>query len=98
MVRGCYTNTRPVVGNWTPHIARYGLRMPGVRRQGWRSAVCSTSGSIPACVGRDTQPSGGVLMHDVYRGAPHVHHLPSFGWQSLAAKPFTVGVGGPVGS
>jgi urease accessory protein len=37
-------------------------------------------------------------MHDVYRGAPHVHHTPSFGWQSLAAKPFTIGVGGPVGS
>src|SRR5262249_54406347 len=25
-------------------------------------------------------------------------HTPSFGWQSLAAKPFTIGVGGPVGS
>src|SRR5215211_979615 len=37
-------------------------------------------------------------MHDVYRGAPHVHYTPSFGWQSLAAKPFTIGVGGPVGS
>ena len=37
-------------------------------------------------------------MHDVYRGAPHVHHTPSFGWQSLAAKPLTIGVGGPVGS
>ncbi len=37
-------------------------------------------------------------MHDVYRGAPHVHHPPSFAWQSLAAKPFTIGVGGPVGS
>src|SRR5881628_1717004 len=40
----------------------------------------------------------GAHMHDVYRGAPHVHHTPSFGWQSLAAKPFTIGVGGPVGS
>src|SRR5919198_1376089 len=40
----------------------------------------------------------GVYMHDVYRGAAHVHHTPSFGWQSLAAKPFTIGVGGPVGS
>src|SRR5215813_14441104 len=37
-------------------------------------------------------------MHDVYRGAPHVHQTPSFGWQSLAAKPLTIGVGGPVGS
>src|SRR6266849_7115914 len=37
-------------------------------------------------------------MHDVDRGAPHVHHTPSFAWQSLAAKPFTIGVGGPVGS
>ena len=37
-------------------------------------------------------------MHDVYRGAPHQHEMPSFGWQSLAAKPFTIGVGGPVGS
>src|SRR6266853_1682849 len=37
-------------------------------------------------------------MHDVYRGAPHVHHTPSFSWQSLAARPFTIGVGGPVGS
>src|SRR5438034_1765573 len=42
--------------------------------------------------------SVGAHMHDVYRGAPHVHHTPSFGWQSLAAKPFTIGVGGPVGS
>src|SRR5919199_1895738 len=40
----------------------------------------------------------GVYMHDVYRGAPHMHHTPSFGWQSLASKPFTIGVGGPVGS
>src|SRR5437899_10528223 len=40
----------------------------------------------------------GAHMHDVYRGAPHVHHTPSFGWQSLAAKPCTIGVGGPVGS
>ena len=37
-------------------------------------------------------------MHDVYGGAPHVHRTPSFGWQSLAAKPLTIGVGGPVGS
>jgi len=37
-------------------------------------------------------------MHEIYRGAPHVHQTPSFGWQSLAAKPFTIGVGGPVGS
>ena len=37
-------------------------------------------------------------MHDVYRGALQVHHAPSFGWQSLTAKPFTIGVGGPVGS
>jgi urease accessory protein len=37
-------------------------------------------------------------MHDVYRGVPHRHEMPSFGWQSLAAKPFTIGVGGPVGS
>ena len=37
-------------------------------------------------------------MHDVYRSAPHAHHTPSFGWQSLAAKPLTIGVGGPVGS
>ena len=37
-------------------------------------------------------------MHDVYRGAAQVHYTPSFGWQSLAAKPFTIGVGGPVGS
>src|SRR5919109_3759959 len=42
--------------------------------------------------------SVGVHMHDVYRGAPHEYHTPSFGWQSLAAKPFTIGVGGPVGS
>src|SRR5437870_12729889 len=42
--------------------------------------------------------SVGAHMHDVYRGAPHGHHTPSFGWQSLAAKPFTIGVGGPVGS
>src|SRR5215470_4822426 len=40
----------------------------------------------------------GAHMHDVYRGAPHVHQTPSFGWQSLAAKPLTIGVGGPVGS
>src|ERR671935_216817 len=40
----------------------------------------------------------GAHMHDVYHGAPHGHHTPSFGWQSLAAKPFTIGVGGPVGS
>src|SRR5256712_13023098 len=79
-------------------MARYGLRRPGARRQGWRSAACSTSGSIRDCVGRDMQPSGGTIMHVVYRGAPHVHHPPSFGWQSLAAKPFTIGVGGPVGS
>jgi hypothetical protein len=32
-------------------------------------------------------------MHDVYGGAPHVHRTPSFGWQSLAAKPLTIGVG-----
>lgn len=37
-------------------------------------------------------------MHDVYGVAPHVHRTPSFGWQSLAAKPLTIGVGGPVGS
>ncbi len=37
-------------------------------------------------------------MHDVYRGAPQPQAMPSFGWQSLAAKPFTIGVGGPVGS
>lgn len=37
-------------------------------------------------------------MHDVYRGMPHDHSVPPFGWQSLAAKPFTIGVGGPVGS
>jgi urease accessory protein len=37
-------------------------------------------------------------MHDVYRGMPHEHSTPPFGWQSLAAKPFTIGVGGPVGS
>src|SRR5262247_2207350 len=37
-------------------------------------------------------------MHDVYRGMPHNDHTPPFGWQSLAAKPFTIGVGGPVGS
>src|SRR5713226_1516673 len=42
--------------------------------------------------------SGGAHMHDVYRDAPQVYHTPSFGWQSLAAKPFTIGVGGPVGS
>src|SRR5262249_15812904 len=40
----------------------------------------------------------GAHMHDVYRDVPHVHHVLSFGWQSLAAKPFTIGVGGPVGS
>ncbi len=37
-------------------------------------------------------------MHDVYGGVPHEHHTPSFRWQSLAAKPCTIGVGGPVGS
>jgi urease accessory protein len=37
-------------------------------------------------------------MHDVYGGAPHAHRTPSFGWQSLTAKPLTIGVGGPVGS
>ena len=37
-------------------------------------------------------------MHDVYRGMPHDHHKPSLGWHSLAAKPYTIGVGGPVGS
>lgn len=37
-------------------------------------------------------------MHDFYHGAPHAHHTPSLGWQSLAAKPCTIGVGGPVGS
>ena len=37
-------------------------------------------------------------MHDVYRGLPHDHQTPSFRWQSLAAKPCTIGVGGPVGS
>src|SRR4030095_12750903 len=42
--------------------------------------------------------SVGAHMHDVCRGASHEHHTPSFGWQSLAAKPFTIGVGGPVGS
>src|SRR5919204_4023799 len=42
--------------------------------------------------------SVGAHMHDVYHGRPHEHHTPSFGWQSLAAKPCTIGVGGPVGS
>src|ERR671922_2183199 len=42
--------------------------------------------------------SVGAHMHDVYRGMAHDHHTPSFGWQSLAAKPCTIGVGGPVGS
>lgn len=37
-------------------------------------------------------------MHDVYRGMPHDSHTPSLRWQSLAAKPYTIGVGGPVGS
>jgi urease accessory protein len=37
-------------------------------------------------------------MHDVYRGMPHDHQTPSFRWQSLAAKPCNIGVGGPVGS
>src|SRR3989440_5042785 len=37
-------------------------------------------------------------MHDVYRGMPHDHQTSSFRWQSLAAKPCTIGVGGPVGS
>ena len=37
-------------------------------------------------------------MHDVYGGMPHEHHTPSLRWQSLAAKPCTIGVGGPVGS
>ncbi len=37
-------------------------------------------------------------MHDVHHGMPHDHHTPSFRWQSLAAKPCTIGVGGPVGS
>ena len=37
-------------------------------------------------------------MHDVHHGMPHDHHMPSFRWQSLAAKPCTIGVGGPVGS
>ncbi|MBM3222239.1 MAG: urease accessory protein UreG [Candidatus Tectomicrobia bacterium] len=37
-------------------------------------------------------------MHDFYRGPSHDPHAPSFAWQSLTAKPFTVGIGGPVGS
>jgi len=37
-------------------------------------------------------------MHDVHHGIPHDNHMPSFRWQSLAAKPCTIGVGGPVGS
>jgi urease accessory protein len=37
-------------------------------------------------------------MHDVYRGTPHDDLTRSFGWQSLASKPLTLGVGGPVGS
>ena len=37
-------------------------------------------------------------MHDVYRGIPRDYHTPSLSWQSLAAKPYTIGVGGPVGS
>src|SRR6266566_4601183 len=37
-------------------------------------------------------------MHDVYGGIPHEHHTPSFRWQSLVAKPCTIGVGGRGGS
>jgi urease accessory protein len=37
-------------------------------------------------------------MHDFYRGPSPVHQTPSCGWQSLTAKPFTIGIGGPVGS
>ena len=37
-------------------------------------------------------------MHDVHHGMAHDHHAPSLRWQSLAAKPCTIGVGGPVGS
>jgi urease accessory protein len=37
-------------------------------------------------------------MHDVHHGMTLDHHAPSFRWQSLAAKPCTIGVGGPVGS
>ncbi|MGE3537105.1 MAG: urease accessory protein UreG [Candidatus Tectimicrobiota bacterium] len=37
-------------------------------------------------------------MHDFYHGTPYEPHTPSLHWQNLAAKPFTVGVGGPVGS
>src|SRR5499433_65474 len=37
-------------------------------------------------------------MHDIHHGLPHEHHVPSLHWQSLAAKPCTIGVGGPVGS
>lgn len=37
-------------------------------------------------------------MHDFYHGAPYDHHTPSPGWRSSTVKPFTIGVGGPVGS
>ena len=37
-------------------------------------------------------------MHDIHHDLPHEHQVPSARWQSLAAKPCTIGVGGPVGS
>src|SRR2546425_3138279 len=50
------------------------------------------AGQLPV---RSTRES---TMHDVYGGVPKEHHTPSCRWQSLAAKPGTIGGGGPVGS